>query len=151
MKSKSFIFCLLSTCIFLFTACGMDLSHKHYLNDFGFCRQCQKDLAHTLSLVNGEYVSEEVDCKTDDYTYFKFLANKNTPVTIYLEEITASVESYNLHLYKENAYGLSLNHNAEDNSFYYANELTQGDTYFVKVKAGAAGKIKLRVSFKSVN
>ena len=149
MKNKYFLFCLLLTCAFAFCSCGMDLSHKHYLNEFGFCRQCQKDLSISMKFDGEKYVSEEVNCPTNDYTYFKFVANSASHVTIYLEEITASVESYNLHLYKEGSYGLSLWHDVENNSFRYENPLTQGDTYFVKVKASAAGKIRLSVQFTS--
>lgn len=140
-----FILPLFFICACLFINVGCDLSHKHYLDNYGVCKNCGKDAAVNLTRdSNGEYFSTETYCSTNDFSYFKFVASGEEFITICVEEISANVDY--ISLYTKNVSNLSLSHVSGENSYFYSNKLTEGEIYYIKVKVSTAGNIKIKVS-----
>ena len=63
---------ILILCFFL---CSCDLSHKHYLDNYGVCKSCNQDVCILLSNnVNGEYISEIIDINPYNDVFVKFVS-----------------------------------------------------------------------------
>lgn len=135
----SFLFC----CLFLLSAC--DLSHKHYTDNFWVCRSCGEDTVEILKVnANYEFTSSESYGRANEYVYFKFVSLGEDLIDITVEEVSARV-SY-VELYTKTSSNLYLKHMSGENVYSHESPLTQGETYYIRVKLYNAGKIKVRVS-----
>ena len=137
------LFCLLLCGIAFLSAC--DLSHKHYLDNYGVCKNCKEDTAEVLTRnSNLEYISSERNCNVQEtYAFFKFVANGEEMVKIIVEEI--STEYQEVRLLNKNANSVFLIPK-ENNTFLYEGTLTAGEIYYVRVKLKDSGKIRVTVS-----
>ena len=135
--------CLLVCCFSFFSAC--DLSHKHYLDSYGVCRNCKTDTAELITRnANLEYVSTEKQFNlVETYAFFKFVANGETAVKIVVSTISTNYND--LVLLDDGARSQFLT--AKGNNTYLCNTtLVQGKTYYIRLKPAQSGKIKVVVS-----
>ena len=143
--------CIFSNIGFLFTSCGggaMDLSHKHYLNQYGFCSACQKDQAVRLERnEKGEYASERVKPEMYNDTFFKFSSNGENGIEISLQCEDCSIEEILL-LSDDAAYITSA---YAKETLIYDYPLTAGITYYVRVKLKDSGQGYLTMNVAPLN
>ncbi len=145
MKRKrvwiAFMVGVLSFCTLL-SAC--DLSHKHYFNDYGVCKQCQKDASVTLTKQNGVYLSEEVTLEAfnerQNYSYFKFTADGDYGITAEIEGIGSVVHS--VELYSTEVAMMT----GGMSTLTWQQPLNEGTTYYLRVKLSRGGKTRAKVT-----
>ena len=140
---KYLVLCLLICCVVFLQAC--DLSHKHFEDKYGVCQTCGEDTAELLTPnPNQEFISSEKHGRENDFVYFKFVSLGEEFINITVNEITAKV-SY-VELYTKTVKNLYLSHVSGENVYSYDLPLTQGETYYIRVRLQKAGNIKIGVS-----
>lgn len=127
----------------LTVGCSIDLSHKHYLNSYGICSQCQKDVSVLLTKnVDGRYVS--ADIKTDVYndTIVRFLGDNENGVHITVEANNGAVVG-NVKLYSQtSAY---ITQSTGTAPLIWENKIEQGKMYYVRIQTTGQGTVKVTI------
>ena len=125
-------FCLI-LCCFIFASC--DLSHKHYFNDYGRCRNCNANTCITLTKdpYSNTYTSPFKKISTIDDGYFNFTSNGENGILINFtknEETSIGETRFKtIKLYSENtAYIRTV---SDTTSLEYDYPLNQGVTYYI--------------------
>ena len=144
MKGKLYRFILMVCCLLslaLFSSC--DLSHKHYLDEYGYCKSCQKDQAIELSLKDGVYSSGEVYLTVINESFFKFVSSGEKGVEIKVDYVSTEVTSIIFFSTKSNS--LAYKFDRSNPVAVYKGDLEEGETYYVKLKLTKEGSLKLTV------
>ncbi|MBO5328812.1 MAG: hypothetical protein J6B04_06535 [Clostridia bacterium] len=116
----------------IFVAADCDLSHKHYLNDYGVCRSCQEDKAVLLTLnENGEYKSDEVTIDVYNDTIIKFVSNGEKGIELKINCESEGVKTVTL-LSDTTAY-IPINKNYQTGNYVSEIQFVKGETYYVKI------------------
>ena len=138
----SSIVCFLFSFIFMLSAC--DLSHKHYVDNYGYCSSCKTDTAIVLTNRVYYYESREVECSSVDFVYFRFVSNGESSIKITIEEISGAVNYINM--YSKHINNLYVQHTYGTNEYFHDQPLIEGETYYIKVKAYDNTKIKILIT-----
>lgn len=145
---KRFLTIILSACLFIigaFSLSACDLSHKHYLNDYGVCKQCNQDVCFIASGDGvGNYKAENINCQLVFETYVKFVATKSAPVEITITCGTAKVNNFIMYALSNRQ--LAYCYNSDDLRATTSEPLTAGTTYYIKVKVTTAGSLSVNVN-----
>lgn len=140
---KSLLTILLAVCLIFPIAMfsGCDLSHKHYCDKFGVCRNCGENTATQLSLQNGVYSCASVPAKANDETYFSFVGNGTSNIKITISPSNISVTNFDL--YTQTSSNLYLQRN--NTVYVYEGEITQGTTYYISLKVSVATNLSVKI------
>ena len=142
MKKRLLLIAFVLT-VLLCTACGcqMDLSHKHYVNNYGVCRQCQEDQSLVLTKnAQGEYLSGDLQLGTISDTIIRFVANGERGVTVAVECETSEIKDVTLYS-KTSAYMCG-----GTSTLTWENELVAGQTYYLRLRMKQAGVTRVSVT-----
>ena len=141
--NKCLIFGLMLCGVVFLQAC--DLSHKHYEDKYGICQSCGKDTAELLTPnSNQEFISSEKFGRENDFVYFKFVSLGEEFINITVTEISGKVNY--VELYSKTTSNLYLSHMSGENVYCHESPLTQGETYYIRVRLLKAGNVKISVS-----
>ncbi len=150
MKALSKLSFLILIIVAVFsTACI--INPTHYLDDYGVCKQCKEDVSITLNYNDGVY-SSSARCLDTDYTYFKFTSISNQPLQITIDKGDATIDDLNcIKFYSKNNHNISLSHFAGEFTWNYPYELTQGETYYIRLAVKKVGTVSISVSHVNAN
>ena len=144
---KRFIAVILSACLLIigaFSLSACDLSHKHYLDDYGICRNCQKDACYVANGDgNGNYKAENINCQIVWETFVKFVATSDSPVEITVTCGTAEVNNFVMYALSNKQLAYCYNRELRATT---SQPLTVGTTYYIKVKVTKAGTLTVNVN-----
>lgn len=127
-----FAFILITTC-FILVSC--DLSHKHYFDDYGKCRNCGVNTCKTLTKDSNSntYSYDYVKINTKDDGFFKFVSNgeNGIKITFTKNQSTSIGETTfkKIKFYSENS--AIITSNVERSELEYNGQLTAGVTYYI--------------------
>ena len=133
LKKVGIYFCLIIS-IFLV---GCDLSHKHYTDNFGVCRNCNTDISVMIQKDQNEnYLVTDFALQYYTDTYLKFVSNGESELTITIECDTADIESIVLYSKTDDYIASKYDRN---NPVLVCNEqLERGETYYIRIKSSKA-------------
>ena len=138
-KTKMLILILL---VVILTGCSLDLSHKHYLDNYGVCNSCKENLCIELQRnANLEYVSNNVATKANEYVYFCFQGNGEDSIMIEVE-LSGSIQEVRLYSKDSTSYFLTPK---QGNKYLYESEIIANKTYYFKVRTMSADNIKIKI------
>ena len=137
------LFALLLVAVLLLSSCGMDLSHKHYTDDYGYCRSCETDTAHLLQKnADGIYVTEELPFPAYTDVFLTFRGEGEGGLTVTVTPLsTAEVAA--IILYSESDDYIASRYDRQDPVLKYSEPLEDGVLYYVRIKPSVAGAIKV--------
>ena len=150
MRKSTALLLLCALLLAALTGCGLDLSHKHYLDDFGVCRGCGEELAVSLSEgSDGVLFAGVTDVppsgREGNYAYFKFTSRGEAGILITASAVTDTTAVSEVSLYREGAYGLALIPKG-DGAYLHEGVLTAGEVYYVRVASRTGGQVTLSVA-----
>ena len=143
MRRKDIFLWVLTACMCL-SASACDLSHKHVVDDCGYCNACQKDTAIDLIKKDGVYVAEMTDCNTYNETFFRFVGNGETAVKILA--ICENTQAESVILFSENDDYIASKFDRENPLVECQEPLETGVIYYVRVKLTQNGRLGLTVT-----
>lgn len=143
-------FCLVLLIGVIFTSC--DLSHKHYFDNYGVCKSCQKDSCITITKdpnSNTYSLPYYVNINTRDDGFFKFVSNGENGILITFTKDESSSNGEpsfkQIRFYSEES--ALITSNVEKQTLSYNNTLKAGVTYYIWLDIeNYACNIKLTVS-----
>ena len=146
VKKKSFFFAFFILLATLTSLVSCDLSHKHYLDNYGYCMQCQKNQVVSLTRSqDGHYTAEEKSFNPYNDIFYKFVANGENGIQISVSSTsTAKIASILLYT-KEDDY-IASTYDSENPNLLHQEPLKTGETYYIRVKAREIGTINLTVT-----
>ena len=144
------VLCLVICVCTIFTSC--DLSHKHYFDNYGVCKSCQKDSCITLtkdSNSNTYSLPYYVNINTRDDGFFKFVSNGENGILITFTKDESSsngqTDFKQIKFYSEKSAIITSTY--ENQTLKYSNTLEKGVTYYIWLDIeNYACNIKLTVS-----
>ena len=142
-KQKNVILGVL-TAVFCLGASACDLSHKHFVDSYGYCNNCQEDQAIDLVQKNGSYVAEPSDQNTYNEVFFRFVGNGEQGVKIAVTCVGTGVSS--VIFFSEKDDYIASKYDTENPQIASAEPLEKGVTYYVRVKLTQNGKVGLTVT-----
>ena len=144
MKARRMLLFLLLLVLLL---AGCDLSHKHYLDEWGVCRSCGEDLTVRLTpRAEGGYTATAAPTYGSDTVYFRFSARGEEGVSLSLSpEGEARVREVSL--YPKGGSRVSLFPTSSNaTGFLYEGTLGEGVDYYVAVTLTGGGSVSLTVA-----
>lgn len=144
MKLRALTILLAVLSLFL---AGCDLSHKHYLDEYGICRSCGEDLAVRMTdTAEGGYTATAEPTYGSVTVYFTFVADGGDGLILSLTP-DEGVIIQAVVLYPAGGSRMFLFPTGESNSgFLYDGPITAEKTYYVAVTLKTAGGVSLSVT-----
>lgn len=138
LKKVGMYFCLIIS-VFLV---GCDLSHKHYTDDFGVCRNCNTDISVMIQKDQNEnYLVTDFTLQYYTDTYLKFVSNGESELTITIECDAADIESIILYSKIDDYIASKYDRN---NPVLVCNEqLERGEIYYIRIKSDKAADARV--------
>lgn len=134
--------CLLLFCGVMFSACTLDLSHKHVCDKYGYCNSCSTDTCVVLTPAGTGYTSNQVYVKSgNNQVYYKFVGNGQGSLTLVFNSNVAKVS--NLQLYTKTNSSFYFTSSDNYTKFTYNYTFTQGETYYIQLKVNADAYVTL--------
>lgn len=90
------------------TGCSLDLSHKHYTDDFGFCKTCDTDLCRALRESGSILTSGSVNAADGETLYFSFKPNGAGSTVIKIVSESAVLDERGVDIYTRDSYGIGF-------------------------------------------
>lgn len=141
---KKFLISILACSLIIFSlsffAC--DLSHKHYTDNFGVCKNCNEDISILIDKdKNGAYIQKSFNLQLYTDTYLKFVSNGESQLTIKVESTASNIKS--IILYSKTDDYIASTYNSENPILTCNEQLIAGETYYIKIQSSnvAAAKI----------
>ena len=126
-------------------ACTLDLSHKHYLDKFGYCNSCQSDQTILLTKnADGEYVSEKLNLNTINETFIRFVSDGTSPLQITVNCITSEASS--IVLFSKTDDYIASKYDKTNPVLICREPLTAGETYYVRIKFNRGGETTVKIT-----
>ena len=140
---KTLLAVTLTLALCVLTACNIDLSHKHYLNSYGVCNSCQKDVSVLLTKTGGQYVS--TDIQTDVYcdTIVRFVGDNENGIRV---SVTASenVPVGNGTLYSQTTAYYTQTTGATP--LVWQGNIESGKMYYLRIQTTGHGTLKVTIT-----
>ena len=123
------------------TACNIDLSHKHYVNNYGVCNQCQQDVSVLLTKgLDGRYVSTDISANAYYDTIIRFVGNNENGICVRIET-NGGVTVGNVKLYSQTSAYMSQSTGTIP--LVWQGVMENGKTYYVRIPTTGSGTIKV--------
>ena len=130
---KTFLILSLILCGLIFASC--DLSHKHFFDAYGKCKNCNFNSCITITKnqSSNSYTSNYANINTKDDGYFKFTSNgENGIIITFTKNQSTSIGQTNfkqIKFYSEKSSLIASNINS--NILEYNGKLELGVTYYI--------------------
>ena len=142
-KTKRIIISILLFMSFLFVGC--DLSHKHYTDNYGYCNSCKTDITIDIEKdSNNNYLPKDIMLQHYTDTYLKFVSNGESNITIEVQCESTDIES--IILYSKTDDHIASKYDKENPVLTCNEQLTTGETYYIKIKSSTYGSAKIILS-----
>ncbi|MBR2022889.1 MAG: hypothetical protein IJ996_00035 [Clostridia bacterium] len=128
----------------LLSGCSLDLSHKHYPNDYGYCKTCETDLCVIAEKgEDGVYDTGEMNLIPYNDLFVQFVLTEDSPVRI---EISAesTVDLGTSRLYSNQS--ALISGTSGTTPLTYENSLSANATHYFRVQATGSGTVRVRIT-----
>ena len=130
--TKTFIICFLLIVSFFFMGC--DLSHKHYTDNYGVCKNCNTDITVTIEKdSSGNYMPTNFLLQKHTDTYLKFISNGESKITITVNCETSNINS--IILYSKTDDYIASKYDKTNPVLIYDQPLIANETYYIKIQS----------------
>ena len=136
------IICLSIPFILSVTAC--DLSHKHYLDNYGYCRSCDQDMCIALTKnSNSEYIAE-INIDPYNETFLSFVSDGEQGIEITVSNYGSGVVN-SIILYSQDDDYIVSKYDTSNPVLTYSDRLTKNKKYYIKIKFTQVSQAKITI------